>query len=102
MGEIATKLSDYVVITSDNPRNENPELIIDDITANLTSTNYTRIADRRQAIEHALQVAAEGDFVAILGKGAEPYQEINGVKYPFSDYEVVESYFKTAKEKLEL
>ncbi len=103
MGEVACKLSDYVIVTSDNPRNENPDLIIDDIMCNLTSANVERVTDRKQAIEHALSIAESNDYIAILGKGAENYQEINGVKYPYSDYEVVESYFKqTNKEKAQL
>ena len=94
MGQTACTLSDYVVITSDNPRDENPEMIIDDITQNLNHTNYIRIADRKSAIEYALSVAEENDIVAILGKGAETYQEIKGLKHHFSDYEVVDNYFK--------
>lgn len=94
MGEVASKLSDYVIVTSDNPRDENPELIIDDILNNLDAKNIARVTDRREAIEHALSVAEAGDIVAILGKGAENYQEIKGVKYPFSDFDVVKNYFK--------
>lgn len=94
MGEIATKLSDYVVVTSDNPRDENPEMIIDDIVKNITDKNVVRITDRRSAIEHALSIAKKDDVIAILGKGAENYQEIKGIKAHFSDYEVVDEYFK--------
>jgi len=94
MGEVASKLSETVIVTSDNPRNENPETIIDDIVANLTSKNIIRITDRRSAIEYALSIAKKDDIVAILGKGAENYQEINGIKKHFSDYEVVDNYFK--------
>jgi len=102
MGQIACSLSDYVVITSDNPRDENPEMIIDDITQNLNYTNYIRISDRTSAIEYALSFAGVNDVVAILGKGAENYQEIKGLKYPFSDYQVVDNYFlKTSKSELE-
>lgn len=94
MGDIATKLSDIVIVTSDNPRDENPELIIDDILANNKAGNVIRIADRQTAIEHALSIADAGDFIAILGKGAETYQEIKGVKHPYSDYDVVDNFFK--------
>ncbi len=94
MGEIACKLSDKVIVTSDNPRHENPDLIIDDILRELQVDNCTRITDRKSAIEYALSLAKENDVVAILGKGAENYQEINGVKNHFSDYEVVDNYFK--------
>ncbi len=94
MGDIALSLSDYVVVTSDNPRDENPEIIIDDIVKNITSKNIVRITDRKSAIEYALSIAKPDDIVAILGKGAETYQEIKGIKIHFSDYEVVDNYFK--------
>lgn len=94
MGDIATKLSDYVVVTSDNPRDENPDMIIDEIVAGITSKNVVRITDRKSAIEYALSIAKKDDIVAILGKGAENYQEIRGVKTQFSDYDVVDNYFK--------
>ena len=94
MCDIATSLSDQVIVTSDNPRNENPDMIIDDIVRGTTSKKITRITDRRSAIEHALSIAKKNDVVAILGKGAENYQEIQGVKYPYSDYDVVDNYFK--------
>ncbi len=94
MCEVACELSDFVVVTTDNPRNENPDLIIDDIVRGTTRENLVRITDRKSAIEHALSVAKPNDVVAILGKGAENYQEINGVKIPYSDFEVVDNYFK--------
>ena len=94
MGTMATSLSDFVVVTSDNPRDENPEMIIDDIVQNLTSKNIVRITDRKSAIEYALSIAKPNDIIAILGKGAESYQEIKGVKIHFSDYEVVDNFFK--------
>ncbi len=94
MGEIAEKYSDFVVVTSDNPRDENPEMIIDDILRGMTTNNAVRITDRRSAIEYALSQAKPNDLVAILGKGAETYQEIKGVKFHYSDYEVVDNYFK--------
>lgn len=101
MGDMALKLSDYVIVTSDNPRDENPEMIIDDIVKNITSKNVVRITDRRSAIEYALSIAKKDDIVAILGKGAENYQEIKGLKTHFSDYEVVDNYFKyTLKSEL--
>ncbi|MBR2969950.1 MAG: UDP-N-acetylmuramoyl-L-alanyl-D-glutamate--2,6-diaminopimelate ligase [Clostridia bacterium] len=94
MGDIAVLLSDYVIVTSDNPRDENPEMIIDDIVRDIDSKNIVRITDRRSAIEYALSIAKPNDIIAILGKGAETYQEIKGVKYHYSDYEVVDNYFK--------
>ena len=97
MGEVATDLSDFVIVTSDNPRFENPELIIDDIMTGIKSNNAYRIENRKSAIEYALSIAKANDVVAILGKGAENYQDINGVKIPYSDYDVVDNYFKYSK-----
>lgn len=94
MGQIASSLSDYVVVTTDNPRDENPDMIIDDIMQKNDRENIVRITDRKSAIEYALSIAKKNDVVAILGKGAENYQEIKGIKLPFSDYEVVDEYFK--------
>ena len=94
MGDMAMKLSDFVIVTTDNPRDENPEIIIDEIVKNITSKNIVRISDRKSAIEYALTIAKANDIVAILGKGAETYQEIKGVKNHFSDYEVVDNFFK--------
>ena len=94
MGDIAVGLSDYVIVTTDNPRDENPEVIIDEIVKNITSKNIVKITDRKSAIEYALTIAKEKDVIAILGKGAEKYQEIKGVKLHFSDYEVVDNFFK--------
>ena len=69
---------------------------IDDIVRNINSKNVVRLTDRRAAIEYALSIAQKNDIVAILGKGAENYQEIKGLKTRFSDYEVVDNYFKYA------
>lgn len=96
MGICALNSSDYVIVTSDNPRDENPDMIIEDITRNIHSKNMIKITDRKSAIEYALSIAKPNDIVAILGKGAENYQEIKGVKIHFSDYEVVDNYFKYA------
>ena len=93
MGKIATQLSDYVVVTSDNPRDENPNLIINQIIEGLNPQKFTAIENRKTAIEYALSIAKKGDVVAVLGKGAENYQEIKGVKLYFSDYAVVDDYF---------
>ena len=89
MGKAAEMFSDFVIITSDNPRYENPELILDDIEYGMKKNGHTRIVNREVAVCHALELAQEGDVVAILGKGAETYQDINGVKSPYSDLEVV-------------
>ena len=93
MGAIATKLADYVVVTSDNPRDENPYQILADINKGITRNNYVKIENRTSAINYALARAIDGDIVAILGKGNENYQEVKGEKLPYSDYKVVEEYF---------
>ncbi|GEM_PF-84947 len=88
MGEVAERLAKFVVVTSDNPRSENPHAIIEEILAGMRKKPFVE-ADRRKAIELALSLAKEGEVVAILGKGDEDYQEICGVKHHFCDKEVV-------------
>ena len=88
MGAIAARLADRVIVTSDNPRNEDPLAIIADITADMSGA-YRIEADRGAAISAAVQSAGVGDVVLVAGKGHEDYQEIHGVKYPFSDVAVV-------------
>ncbi len=88
MGEIATRLADQSVITSDNPRSENPRSIIDEIAAGAHAT-YRIEPDRAAAIHDAIRNAAPDDIVLIAGKGHESYQEIAGERFPFSDVEVV-------------
>ncbi len=93
MGEIAAKLSSKIIITSDNPRNENPETIIEDIFAGIPiekRKNTLTITDRKSAIKTAIMMANENDIILIAGKGHEDYQEIKGVKHHFSDKETVE------------
>ena len=93
MGKSAERFSDIVIVTSDNPRDEEPERIIEDILEGIEDREKVRvIPDRREAILDALRLAGEGDIVAILGKGHEDYQEVKGVKYPFSDSEVVKEH----------
>lgn len=92
MGATAAELSDVAVITSDNPRSEAPEKIIKEIESGIIlsgRTNYVTEPDRKKAIEYAFGIAEEGDVIILAGKGAEKYQEINGVKYPYSDGEFV-------------
>lgn len=89
MGAAAAKWADRLVVTSDNPRSENPESIIDEILSGIPSGKaFVRESDRRKAINLALSEAGEGDVVVICGKGHETTQEINGVKHPFDDREV--------------
>lgn len=85
MGAIAARLADHVVVTSDNPRTEDPREIIADIVSGLPPACYTVESDRRQAIRVALRMARRGDVVVIAGKGHEAYQEICGKRRPFSD-----------------
>jgi len=88
MGAAAAQHADVVVLTSDNPRSEDPEAIIDAIAAG-AGDGALRIVDRREAIEHAIAQAGDGDVVVIAGKGHETYQEVaGGVKLPFDDREV--------------
>jgi UDP-N-acetylmuramoyl-L-alanyl-D-glutamate--2,6-diaminopimelate ligase len=90
MGEISANFADRTIITSDNPRTENPLNIIDEIKYGIPKTaNFTVIPDRCEAIRQAISEAEPGDIVLIAGKGHEDYQEINGVKYPFDDREEV-------------
>jgi UDP-N-acetylmuramoyl-L-alanyl-D-glutamate--2,6-diaminopimelate ligase len=91
MGELAGKNSEYVIITSDNPRSEAPEDIIKEIEEGIkhTACEYTSIVERPEAIAYALKLASDGDTVLIAGKGAENYLEIKGVKLPYSDKEAV-------------
>ena len=91
MGEIATQFADIVVITSDNPRNEDPQLIIDEILHGSVGENKPNsFVDRKEAIAYAISLAQENDSVLIAGKGHEKFQEISGCKYPFDDVEVAE------------
>jgi UDP-N-acetylmuramoyl-L-alanyl-D-glutamate--2,6-diaminopimelate ligase len=89
MGGIAERLADLAIVTSDNPRTEDPERILDDIEGGMRSKNHERIVDRRQAIEHALDVANNGDVVLLAGKGHETYQVRGTTKYPFDEAEIV-------------
>ncbi|HZE08437.1 MAG TPA: UDP-N-acetylmuramoyl-L-alanyl-D-glutamate--2,6-diaminopimelate ligase [Gemmatimonadaceae bacterium] len=89
MGEIAETNADYAVVTSDNPRTEDPDSIIDDIEAGMRGNNHERITDRLAAIQRALELAENGDIVVLAGKGHETYQ-IRGTKsYPFDEKEIV-------------
>ena len=91
MGQIAGSLSDYCIITSDNPRSEDPFAIIADIEAGIKQTPcaYKCIENRREAIGYALHAAQSGDIIVLAGKGHETYQEISGMKHPFDEKIVV-------------
>ena len=96
MGAIAAKLSDLCIVTSDNPRTEKPEAIIDDILEGMqdTKTPYEVIVNRPEAIHHAMDIAQVGDTIVLMGKGHETYQEINHVKHHLDEREVVAAYFE--------
>ena len=97
MGHIASALSTKTIITSDNPRSENPEAIIAQVEAGVEPINYKKIlsiTDRKQAIKTACQLANPGDIILIAGKGHETYQEIMGERFDFDDYKIVEETLK--------
>jgi len=97
MGNIATKKSTLAIITSDNPRTEDPAVIIKEIESGVEPQNfskYTSIPDRREAIKMAIKFAEPKDIIVVAGKGHENYQEINGVKHHFDDKEVINELWK--------
>jgi len=100
MAKIATDLSDKAILTSDNPRNEDPEVILDEMEKGVEAHNYKkllRITDRKQAIKTACQLAQPNDIILIAGKGHETYQEINGVRHHFDDMETVKEILEQLK-----
>jgi len=100
MGYIASKLSDLTIITSDNPRTEDPEAIITQIESGIEAQDLKKvlsITNRKQAIKAASKMANQGDIVLIAGKGHETYQEIKGIKHHFDDYKIALKIFKSNK-----
>ena len=96
MAQEAVKQSDTVILTSDNPRNEEPQAIIEDMLAGLDATQRKKvltITNRKEAIRTATMMAKKGDVILVAGKGHENYQEINGVKHHFDDHEVIREIF---------
>ncbi len=89
MGAIAENLSDIAVVTSDNPRCENPEDIINNILGGMKKDNHTVIANRREAIKYAMQIAEKDDIIILAGKGHETYQEIDHIKHDFDERVVI-------------
>jgi UDP-N-acetylmuramoyl-L-alanyl-D-glutamate--2,6-diaminopimelate ligase len=92
MADVACELSTKVVFTSDNPRNEEPEAILDDMQKGVKPLHFKktlRISDRKEAIKTAVSIAKKGDIILIAGKGHENYQEVKGVKHHFDDKEVL-------------
>lgn len=97
MGHIASTLSNKVIFTSDNPRNEDPDTIIEDIEKGVAPQNYKKtmaITDRKQAIKTACQLAESNDIILIAGKGHETYQEIKGERFDFDDFKIVNHLLK--------
>lgn len=105
MGEISGRIADYTIITSDNPRTEKPESIIEQIEQGIEKTKgkYEVIVDRTEAIKKAIKMANKRDIIILAGKGHEPYQEINGTKYPFDERiivkQIIEEIETTKKKK---
>jgi UDP-N-acetylmuramoyl-L-alanyl-D-glutamate--2,6-diaminopimelate ligase len=98
MARIAVSLSNKVILTSDNPRSEDPEDIIGEMSAGLDPVDLKkvlRITDRKEAIRTACSLAQPGDIILVAGKGHEKYQEIKGEKKPFDDVEIVNETLKT-------
>ena len=91
MGEISGRIADFTFITSDNPRTENPEEIVKEIEEGIKKTkgNYKVVVDRKEAIKEAIKIATKLDIIVLAGKGHEPYQEINGEKFPFDERIIV-------------
>src|SRR5699024_11643467 len=82
---VALDYADQAIFTSDNPRNEDPQSILSDMTNGLNASHYEVNENRKEAISHAVNLANEGDVLLIAGKGHETYQEINGVRHDFDD-----------------
>ena len=99
MGEISGRIADFTIITSDNPRTEEPQKIVEQIEEGIKKTNgkYTVIVDRKEAIAEAIKMAKKQDIVVLAGKGHEPYQEINGEKYPFDERVIVREIINNMK-----
>ena len=99
MGEISGKIADYTFITSDNPRTEDPQKIVDQIEEGMKKTNgkYSVVVDRTEAIEQAIKMATKRDIIVLAGKGHEPYQEINGVKHPYDERIIVKELIEKIK-----
>jgi UDP-N-acetylmuramoyl-L-alanyl-D-glutamate--2,6-diaminopimelate ligase len=99
MAQIAARKSQQVILTSDNPRTEDPMQILKEMEAGLNDEvqHALTIADRAQAIKTAIMLAQPGDILLIAGKGHEKYQEINGVKHDFDDFQLTEEFFNQLK-----
>lgn len=101
MGEVSGRLADLTVITSDNPRFEEPQAIIDDIRTGITKTDgaFVEIIDRKEAIRYVIEHGQPGDVIVLAGKGHEDYQEIKGVKYPMDERVLIQEVLQELKER---
>ena len=99
MGQISGKIADFTIITSDNPRTENPDEIVSQIEEGMKKTKgkYICIVDRVEAIKYAIKMATKNDIIVLAGKGHEPYQEINGEKLPFDERIIVKEFISEKK-----
>jgi UDP-N-acetylmuramoyl-L-alanyl-D-glutamate--2,6-diaminopimelate ligase len=98
MGKIGAMMSDIFYITSDNPRTEDPAMIIQQIESGVPESAKNKtfsVENRNEAIEKACQTAKKGDIILVAGKGHEKYQDINGVKHPFDDKQILAEALKT-------
>ena len=96
MAQVACEMSDQVILTSDNPRSEKPEDILSEMQVGLNSAAKRKtliVSDRKEAIHAAVKLANKEDIILVAGKGHEKYQDINGIKYPFDDKEVLKELF---------
>lgn len=101
MGEVSGKLADLTVITSDNPRDEDPQNIIDDIKIGISKTSgeYVEIIDRKEAIAYVIENGQKGDVIVLAGKGHEDYQEIKGKKYPMDERIIIQEILEERKSR---
>jgi len=99
MGEVSGRLADLTIITSDNPRNEDPQAIIDDIKTGISRTDgkYVEIINRKDAMKYAIEHGEPGDIIICAGKGHETYQEINGVKYDMDERVLIKEILEELK-----
>jgi UDP-N-acetylmuramoyl-L-alanyl-D-glutamate--2,6-diaminopimelate ligase len=100
MAQIAAEFSDQIILTSDNPRTENPQTILEEMEVGLDVDQQTKaitIQDRKQAIKTAISLANAGDIILIAGKGHEKYQDIMGIKHDFDDLKITEELFNQLK-----
>lgn len=101
MGEVSGRLADLTVITSDNPRYEEPQEIIDDIKIGMAKTDgkYVEICDRKEAIRYVIAHGQKGDVIVLAGKGHEDYQEIKGKKYPMDERILIQEVLEELSEE---